>query len=275
VENVSLASHLLPPGNRAKALLAGNADLQPRLQELLGRVATVTGAPNVLPDLNRPQLGPARAALGQVYEALRVDQIGGFSDLSQWAGGRIIPTAQAEGQYARFLSKLPEGQRGVLSVNVGSANTSVAAAWNGELYLTVRPELGVGMAAANALGDTPLEQITRWLRLRHHRRRPARFVVNKSAFPHTVPAEPEDLWLELALARQVIRAAVRKAQQLAENARPAAETAALVPASSSAAGLAGPRAQAGLAALVLLDAAARRPDAPGGRRPARQRRWAR
>jgi len=256
IETVSLACHLLPPGNRARALFAGNADLQPRMQELLGRVATVTGAANVLPDLSRPQLGPARAALGQVYAALRVEQLGGFSDLSQWAGGRITPTAQAEGQYVRYLSKLPEGQRGVLSVNVGSANTSVAAAWNGQLYLTVRPELGVGVAAANALGDTPVDQISRWLPFGISDDDLRGFVLNKSAFPHTVPAEPEDLWLELALARQVIRAAVRRARpDWPENAPgPRPE---LLPWFSLILGVGavlGRAPKPGLAALVLLDA---------------------
>lgn len=256
METVSLACHLLPPGNRAKALFAGNADLQPRMQELLGRVATLTSAPNVMPDLNRQQLGPARAALAEVLETLRIEQIGGFSDLSQWAGGRIIPTAQAEGQYARFLSKLPEGQRGVLSVNVGSANTAVAAAWDGALYLTVRPELGVGTAAANALGDTPIEQITRWLPFGITDDGLREFVLNKSAYPHTVPAEPEDLWLELALARQVIRTAVRKARpdwpEHAPGPRPE-----LLPWFSlilGAGAVLGRAPKPGLAALVLLDA---------------------
>jgi hypothetical protein len=100
----------------------------------------------------------------------------------------------------------------VLSVNVGSANTALAAAWNGQLYLTVRPELGVGTAAAAALGDTPWDQLARWLPFAITEDELREFVLNKSAFPHTVPAEPEDLWLELALARHVIRAAVRQAR---------------------------------------------------------------
>ena len=256
VETISLACHLLPPGNRVKALFSGNPALQPRLQELLGRVAAVSSAPNVLPDLDRPQLGPARAALSQVYETLRVEQVGGFSELAQWAGGRITPTAQAEGHYARFLSKLPEGQRGVLSVNVGSANTALAAAWNGRLHLTVRPELGVGTAAANALGDTPLDQITRWLPFPVSDDALREFVLNKSAYPHTVPAEPEDLALELALARHVIRTALRQARpSWPENAPgPRPE---LLPWFSLILGggaVLGRAPRPGLAALVLLDA---------------------
>ena len=142
VETVSLACHLLPPGTRTKALFAGNASLQPRMAELLSRVATVHTAPNVQPLLGYEDLGPAGRELGKVYEEIRQEQIGGFTELTQWAGGHIRPTAQAEGHFARFLSHLPDWERGVLSVDVGSAATSVAAAWNGDLRLHVETTLG-------------------------------------------------------------------------------------------------------------------------------------
>jgi hypothetical protein len=212
VETISLACHLLPPGSQSRALFAGNTALQARTSELLGRVAQVRSSANVLPALDREQLAPARAELGRLYEELRVAQLGGFYDLAQAAGGRIVPSAQAEGHYVRFLSKLPAWPRGVLSVNAGSANTSVAAAWNGQLHLCVRTGLGVGLGAADALAEAPLDQLTRWLPYALDEDAARAFVLNKSAYPHTVPADSEDLWLELALARYVIRAAVRRAR---------------------------------------------------------------
>src|SRR5262245_14099245 len=97
VETVGLACHLLPPGSRTKALFVGNADLQTRMTELLGRVSVVHAAPNVQPELGREQLAPATAEMGKVYEEIRLEQVGGFAQLAQWAGGRIYPTAQAQG----------------------------------------------------------------------------------------------------------------------------------------------------------------------------------
>src|SRR5258708_981313 len=163
VETVGLACHLLPPGTRTKALFVGNADLQTRMNELLGRVSTVRVAPNVQPELGREQLGPANAELGRVYEEIRLEQVGGFAQLAQWAGGRIYPTAQAQGTFVRFLSRLPAWPRGVLSVDVGASATTVAAAWNGDLRLSVQTNLGLGAGAAAALADTPVDTTTRWL----------------------------------------------------------------------------------------------------------------
>jgi hypothetical protein len=212
VETVSLACHLLPPGIHPRALFVGNTDLQTRMSELLGRVSAVHLAPNVQPALGREQLGPARAELGRTFEEIRLEQVGGFASVSQWAGGHIFPTAQAQGTYARFLSRLPAWSRGVLSVDAGSASTSIAAAWNGDLRLNVQTNLGLGTGAAAALADTPIDQMTRWLPSAVSDDAFREFVLNKAAHPSSVPADPGELWLEMALARQVIRQAARRAR---------------------------------------------------------------
>jgi hypothetical protein len=256
VETASLACHLLPPGAHTKALFVGNADLQPRMNELLGRISAVRAAPNVQPELGREQLGPARAELGRVYEEIRLEQVGGFMQLAQWAGGRIYPTAQTQGAFMRFLSKLPAWPRGVLSVDVGSASTTVAAAWNGDLRLNVQTNLGVGPSAAAALDDSPIEQITRWVPSAVGDDAFRGFAWEKSAHANTVPADPAELWLELALARQVIRAAMRRARPDWPEAAPAARPD-LLPWFSLILGggaVLGRAPRPGLAALVLLDA---------------------
>ena len=256
VETISLACHLLPPGTSTKALFAGNAAVAPRLTELLGRVAQVSTAANVQPELGREQLGPARAELGKVYEQIRLEQIGGFAQLAQWSGGRILPTAQAEGTFVRFLSQLPAWPRGALGVNVGAASTSVAAAWRGELRLNVQTRLGLGVNAAKTLESTPVEQISRWVPEPVSDEQMRDFIYNKSAHPHSVPDEPQDLWLELALARHVLRAALGVARadwpETAPGARPE-----LLPWFSLIMGggaVLGRAPKPGLAALVLLDA---------------------
>ena len=51
----------------------------------------------------------------------------------------------------------------MLSVDVGASATTVAAAWNGDLRLSVQTNLGLGAGAAAALADTPVDTTTRWL----------------------------------------------------------------------------------------------------------------
>ncbi len=216
VETVSLACHLLPPDTKSKALFAGNRELMPRMTELLGRVAAVHVAHNVQPELGFERLGPARAELDRAYEQLRLEQIGGFAHLAQWAGGRIEPTAQAASLFVRFLSQLPTWPRGVLGVDVGSANTSLAAAWNGRLRLSVRTDLGLGHSAAALLqradAGAALEWMANWVPGEISADALGAFILNKSLYPHTVPVEQDDLYLEHALARHMIRAALRRAR---------------------------------------------------------------
>jgi len=213
VETVSLACHLLPNEYKVKVLYVGNSALKERITELLQSVATIHTAPNLTPQLGAEDLGPARLALGQVMESLRLEQLGGFQTIAQWAGGRIYPTAQAEGEIIRYFSKALGTPRGVLGVNLGSASTSVAAAFKGQLHLTVRPDVGVGVNAAQVLKEWPLDQFTRWLPEEVSNEAVREFVLNKSLYPHTVPAAPADLHLEHALARQVLRAAMRRARR--------------------------------------------------------------
>jgi hypothetical protein len=213
IETVSLACHLLPGEQKVRVLYAGNSTLKERISELMQSVAAIHTAPNLTPELGAEDLGPARLALGQVVESLRLEQIGGFQTIAQWAGGRIFPTAQAEGEIIRYFSKALGTARGVLGVNVGSASTSVAAAIKGQLHLTVRPDLGVGVNATQVLKEWPLDQFTRWLPEEVSNEAAREFILNKSLYPHSVPPEPADLHLEHALARQVLRAALRRARR--------------------------------------------------------------
>jgi hypothetical protein len=237
-------------------LFVGNADLQQRVTDLLGRVSTVRVAPNIQPELGREQIALARAELSHVYEDIRLEQVGGFAQLAQWTGGRIYPTAHAQGTYARFLSRQAAGQRGVLSVDVGSSATSVAAAWHGDLRLNVQTNLGVGAGAAGALGDSPADQVTRWMPTAISDDAFREFVWEKTTHPATVPADPAELWLELALARQAIRQSVRRARPDWPAEAPAARPD-LLPWFSLIVGggaVLGHAPRPGLAALVLLDA---------------------
>ncbi|MEP7357887.1 MAG: glutamate mutase L, partial [Anaerolineales bacterium] len=256
VETISLACHLLPPGSKTRALFAGNEAVAPRLSGLLGGVATVSTAANVQPELGREQLGAARTELGRIYEEIRLEQIGGFAQLAQWSSGRITPTAQAEGHFIRFLSQLPAWPQGVLGVDVGAGNTSVAAAWRGELNLNVQAGLGLGEGAGHVLETGALELVTRWLPEPISDNDVRDFIYNKAARPHTVPAEPQDLYLELALARQVMRTALAAARPDWPETAPGSRGE-LLPAFSLLLGggaVLGRAPRPGLAALLLLDA---------------------
>ncbi len=213
LDTVSLACHLLPPEHRVKLLFAGNTALQPKVNEKFGSITSVHHAPNLQPDLGLTDLPPARQALEEVIESLRVEQIGGFNNVAVWTGGRIYPTAQAESNILRFFSRAIGPNRGVLSVNVGSASTSVAAGFGDHVSLVVRPDLGVGVNAAQILKESTVESLLQWLPFDLTPDGLRDFVYNKAAHPHTIPVDPHEAALEYALTRQALALALRRARR--------------------------------------------------------------
>ncbi len=212
LDNVALACHLLPSGAPPRLLYVGNPALNDKVSEIFTNVAQVFTAPNVQPELGEEVLGPARVQLAQMMQDLRLNQIGGLLGMANLSGGHLHPTAQAEAQIVRYFNRTLNSPGGVLGVNIGSAATSVSAAFKGELFLNVRADLGVGMNASGLLNETTVEQFTRWLPFEAPPTNVREFILNKSVHPHTIPTEVADLHWEWALAREALRTALRAAQ---------------------------------------------------------------
>lgn len=211
-ETVGVASFMLPDDQRPAVFYTGNQALQTRIGEMLSGLAGFHPGPNVQPELNRNDLEATRSALGQLVKSLRARHIGGLADLDHYAAGHMYPTAHAEGQVMRFLSRMLNTSRGVLSINLGSASTSVAAAFAGELYLTVASDLGVGLSAQTTLASQPWTEFARWTPQPLTEAEVREFGLWRTAYPFTIPTELEDAQRELALARLALAGALRRAR---------------------------------------------------------------
>jgi len=255
-ETVGVASFMLPDDQRPAVFFTGNQALQARLGEMLSGLAGFYPGPNVQPELNHNNLEASRAALGQLVKSLRARHIGGLADLDHYAAGHMYPTAQAEGQMVRFLSRMLNTPRGVLSVNVGSASTSVAAAFGGELFLTVATDLGVGLSAQTTLASQPWTEFARWTPHPLTEPEVREFGLWRAAYPFTIPVEVEDLQRELALARLALAGALKRARSAwpttAPNLRP--DLLPYVDVLIGGGATLGRTPSPGAAALVLLDA---------------------
>jgi hypothetical protein len=113
----------------------------------------------------------------------------------------------------RFLSRLYESTRGLLSVNLGASAATVAAGFAGELTLGVYPQFGMGENLAGILQHTEIEQIMRWMQLDISSNTLREFLFQKSLHPSAIPATPEELAILQAVARQALYLAVRAAQK--------------------------------------------------------------
>jgi len=214
LESVGLACYLMPMEKRPMVLYAGNQKLANDVQELLGgHSGKLEISYNVRPSLETEDLGPASRELAGLVTKLRQRQIKGVDELYMWTAGNILPTAYAQGRMIRFLSRLYESSRGLLSVNVGASATSVAAGFAGELTLGTYPQFGLGESLGGLLQYTELEEITRWLPLDISPNIVREYLSQKSLYPGALPATRDEQAISQALARQALYLAVRALQK--------------------------------------------------------------
>jgi MutL-like protein len=214
LEAVGLACYLMPLEKRPMVLYAGNQKLANDVQEMLGgHAGKLQISYNVRPSLEIEDLAPASHELASLVMKLRQRQIKGIDELNLWSAGIILPTAYARGRMIRFLSKLYDSTRGLLSVNVGASATSVAAGFAGELISGVYPQFGLGENLAGILQYTEVEDIMRWLQLDISPNTLREYLFQKSLYPSAIPATLDEQAITQAIARQALYLSVRTAQK--------------------------------------------------------------
>ena len=214
LEAVGLACYLMPMEKRPMILYAGNKELAGEVQEMLGgHAGKLQISSNVRPSLETEDLAPASRELASLVVKLRERQIKGMDELNTWTAGNILPTTYAQGRMIRFLSKLYESTRGLLSVNVGASATMVAAGFAGDLTLGVYPQFGLGESLTGLLQHTELDGIMRWLPLDISPNTLREYLFQKSFYPSAIPATKDEYAIMQAIARQVLYLSVRSARR--------------------------------------------------------------
>ncbi len=214
IESIGLACYLMPEEKRPAILFAGNRSLADSVKGSLGKLTpSLHFSPNVRPSLDTEDLGPASRELAQVLSDVRKRQMPGVDQLAAWTGGRILPTAYAEGRIIRLLSQMNGANRGILGVDIGTTAAVVAAGFNGKLTLGVYPQFGLGENLPGLLGYAELEDIMRWLPLDIAPSVVRDYLYQRSLYPGTIPATKEDHAIGHAITRQVLYLALREARR--------------------------------------------------------------
>jgi hypothetical protein len=146
--------------------------------------------------------------MGEMFRSVRARQVPGVHELDVWASGQLSSTASAFGRVIHFLSKVYDPSKGVLGVDVGASATTVAAAFDDNLLLGVFPQFGLGKDLPGLLKCRKLASIKRWLTVDISDDYIRDYVYNKSLYPASLPVTEDDLAIEQALVREVIRTAV-------------------------------------------------------------------
>jgi hypothetical protein len=173
--------------------------------ELLQPVAEVRMADNVRPELGVEQTGPAEAALGEMYRERSLPQVPGYSILSRWIEGGLVPTAEAERLIARYL--YAHYGRETLIADVGATSTSLFLANADRDQAVVRGDIGLAHGLGNLIAERGLQSVVRWLPFDLAEDDLMDWVLNKVIRPLGVPQTARDLAIEHALAREALGAA--------------------------------------------------------------------
>ena len=210
IETVGLACYLLPADKHPALLYAGNQQLADEIKTSLTPLTySLSICPNLRPGIEIEDLQPAQSALAELYTQVRRNQMMGVDELNAWAGNTLLPTATAEGRMIRFLSQVYDSRKGILGVDLGASAATIAAAFGGELSLGVYPQLGLGDGLANLLSYTSLDEILKWIPMEMTAEGVRDYLYQKSIYPASIPATPEDLAIEHAIARQCLFVALK------------------------------------------------------------------
>ncbi|MGA9190462.1 MAG: glutamate mutase L [Anaerolineales bacterium] len=213
VDLVSLSTGLMPDGNRPHVVFAGNRTLAAHVAERFTEATPVALTANIRPDLEQEDLAPARTRLAEVLSESRASKVAGYDELVQWSGGHMMQTADAFGRVIRYLSQVYDPAKGVLGIDLGGSHTTLAAGFSGDLRLSVRSDMGLGESLPGLIQHTKLESISRWLPEEISDADILNYVHNKANYPATIPAEKDELYLEFALAREIMRSSLKLARR--------------------------------------------------------------
>jgi hypothetical protein len=211
LETVGLACNLLPQEMRPQVLYAGNKSARQDIRSMMEGVTPVHFAPNIRPDLEIEHLDAAQSQLAQIYRQIQRQKILGVKEVDRWAKGKLMPTASAFGRMIRFLSRLYDPAKGVLGIDIGASATTIAAGFSGELSTGVYPDLGLGAGLPSILKYTKPERIARWLTVDLSENDVRDYVYQKAAYPATIPTTIEEMALEQAVIREIMRVGVKRA----------------------------------------------------------------
>jgi hypothetical protein len=213
VNSVGLAIYLLPESHRPEVVFAGNPELAEQVRNFIEPLAPIHIAPNIRPSLAEEQLGPAQMIITDIFRRINVGRIAGMSELNVWSGGQLLPSSHGLGRVIRFFSKIVSNPdtKGVLGINVGASSTIVAGSFNGDLRMRVFTRTGMGEGLKSVLENSQMEDVVRWLPMGVAPTYILDYIQNKITQPATLPATREDLYIEHALAREVMRTSIKNA----------------------------------------------------------------
>jgi uncharacterized protein (TIGR01319 family) len=202
-EAIALACASLAAAGSTQMIYAGNAELRQQVAEIVGGDIEMRAVDNVRPKMELENPGPLQAEVEELYRQRKMERVPGYGTLANWSDVPVLPAAKAFAHSIQYLSQL-DGIN-VLGVNVGGATATAAAVVDEQLDLTIRSDLGLSYNVTRLLEEVAIESILRWLPFEMEPAEVQNAIVNKALHHRTLPQTRQDLLLEQALAREILR----------------------------------------------------------------------
>jgi hypothetical protein len=205
---LTIVLELMPQDHLPEIIFAGNQAMQKHITDVLSRHREIQVVSNLRPAIDHENLSPAQDALASAVTRIKSRQLGGLQSYASIASTEPLPTSQALGRLMRFLSHINNPEKTALAVDLGASHTTLAAARQGKLDLSVFAA-GMGAGLGSVLRPSFISSLIRWLPMHIADDQVRDILYQKVLFPGSIPATAETLAIETAAARQILQSTLR------------------------------------------------------------------
>ena len=202
-------------GMKLPVIFAGNKNAREAFSEIIKDKVDLRIVDNLRPSLEAENLGPARAAIHELFLQHVMQQAPGYGKLSSWTDAGIMSTPNAVGKIIETIAE--QFSMNVLAVDIGGATTDVFSVFEGTFTRTVSANLGLSYSICNVLTEAGIGNIQRWIPFDTDETDLRNKLRNKMIRPTTIPHTLGDLRVEQAVAREALRLAFEHHKSLARS----------------------------------------------------------
>ncbi|MGD8628019.1 MAG: glutamate mutase L, partial [bacterium] len=159
---------------------------------------------------------PARRLIHDLFMDHVMSKAPGYQKIKSWVSSPIRPTPAAFGNILAQVSR--DLDKAVLAIDLGGATTDVFSAVNGKVFRTVSANLGMSYSIRNVAEFGGIETIKELHASGLSETEVWNRIGNKHLNPTRLPATPEDMMTEWAVATVAIREAVKEHLHVMERA---------------------------------------------------------
>lgn len=196
---------------------AGNKDVRPHIEEILGESFALNSVDNIRPILEVENVEPARRAVHELFMEHVMSHAPGYPRLMNWTDVDIMPTPAGEGMAMQLIANTYN--QNVLGVGLGGATTNVYSIFDERFVRSVSANLGMSYSICNVMKEATLDNIIRWIPFEITQDEVRNTLRNKMIRPTTIPQTLRELIIEHSVAREALRLGLEHHRTIATSLR--------------------------------------------------------